>query len=96
MHCVELDNPTMPWVGRDVTSFSLCIRLFTSTIGWAENHVRRVSDLLLDQSLHLWAVKQDTLAQLLWWLAVADGAKVKNLCITKSQYEFRKRVALLS
>lgn len=43
------------------------------------------SDLLLDQALHLWPVKQNALAQLLRWLAVADGAKVKNLYAIKSQ-----------
>lgn len=45
----------------------------------------RTSDFLLDQALHLWSVKQDALAQFLWWLAVADGAKVKDLWAIISQ-----------
>lgn len=45
----------------------------------------RTLDFLLDQALHLWSVKQDPLAQLLRWLAVADGAKVKDLCALISQ-----------
>lgn len=53
-------------------------------IGWDEA-MRGTSDLLLDQALHLWTVKQNALAQLLRWLAVADGAKVKDLCAIKSQ-----------
>lgn len=43
------------------------------------------SNLLLDQALYLRPVKQNALAQLLRWLAVADGAKVKNLCAINSQ-----------
>lgn len=53
-------------------------------IGWSEA-MCATSDLLLDQALHLWPVKQNALAQLLRWLAVADGAKVKNLYAIKSQ-----------
>lgn len=47
--------------------------------------MRGTSDLLLDQALHLWPVKQNALAQLLRWLAVANGTKVKDLCAIKSQ-----------
>lgn len=45
----------------------------------------RTSDFLLNQALHLGPVKQNALAQLLRWLAVADGAKVKDLYAIKSQ-----------
>lgn len=83
MHCVKLDNPPcLGWMGRLPPSLSV--------FGFPPLQPGRVrpyagtSDLLLDQALHLWPVQQDALAQLLRWLAVADGAKVENLCTIKS------------
>lgn len=86
MHCVRLDNPPPSWVGRGVaTPFSLSFFGFPPLQPGGVRPCAGTLDLLLDKALHLWPVKQNALAQLLRWLAVADGAKVKDLYASKSQ-----------
>lgn len=91
MHLRQIRQPTQPahyvscgqgnnTSSRSRAAFRYGLHLYIQ-VGPQTNKFVTQSYLLLDQALHLWAVEQDALAKLLRRLAVADGAKVKNLCI---------------